>query len=82
MKIIILSNAGWRIAPEPHTKGAGHERNYHVRRKPYNKAIAAVARELAGFVWSVLYDRGYSSRLLHDSQAATNSRRSKQLATN
>lgn len=40
---------GWQAQKRLH----GRLRGLQARGKPYNKAIAAVARELAGFVWAI-----------------------------
>ena len=45
-------------------------RRLTARGKPYNKAIAAVARELAGFVWAVLCEGEMRAETVNRSEAA------------
>ena len=50
---------GWVIGIADRAQARLHRRYWHLvlRGKPHNKAVAAVARELVGFIWAALYLR-------------------------
>ncbi|MFC1595615.1 hypothetical protein ACFL3X_01735 [Gemmatimonadota bacterium] len=50
---------GWVIAHADRAMERLHRRfmDMVMRGKPYNKTVVAVARELVGFLWAVLYVR-------------------------
>jgi len=62
-----VGQPAWVIAKADQARQRGHQRfaKFRAKDKPSNKAVVAVARELAGFVWATLQGPAVATARLH-----------------